>query len=75
MYERKTFTYVKATAPFALIHASRIWSSVAPRRFPAALTGLSTGPPGRWVTGLKVVFSAPRSFERMHETPAYMRGL
>lgn len=55
------YTYVRTTAPFAFAQASKIWSSDALRRLAAALTGLSTGPPGNCVTGLEAAESISES--------------
>ena len=44
--------YVRMTAPLALAHARRTWSSVAPNLSAIFLRGSSTGPPRRDVTGL-----------------------
>ena len=42
------------TVPLALAHARRTWSMDAPNLPAISPTGLSTGPPGRWVTGLNL---------------------
>lgn len=42
------------TVFLALAHARRTWSIDTPNLTAISLTGLSTGPPGRWVTGLNL---------------------
>jgi len=45
-------TYVTIATPLERTQERMTWAGVAPRRFAAALTGLSTGPPGYRVIGL-----------------------
>lgn len=50
--------YVTMTTPLALTQERMTWVAVAPSLFAAALTGLSTGPPGYLVMGLHEWWSA-----------------